>query len=246
MHAWNKVGWAEFGWLMLSVRREQADLARVALVLRGATAHASSTQHAQMQSSTQLARLAHPAVPRAAPADAVPLSSSALSFQVENVQRMIDEKRQRAAAARKPFLVVHPGEHLCPVLWLLLVLVMERCCCCCCGVSGLKWMLHCSLTAHRAECTALAVETFLQTCRFAHSCGLADRYLRAMQAATPWLRSRRQPSRRSRQRRVTSNPTASLPPLGPLSPPPALLWRRRQRLAMAAAGLPAAARAPAR
>ncbi|PRW56276.1 hypothetical protein C2E21_5162 [Chlorella sorokiniana] len=29
--------------------------------------------------------------------------------QVENVQRMIDEKRKAAAVARKPFLVVHPG-----------------------------------------------------------------------------------------------------------------------------------------
>lgn len=33
----------------------------------------------------------------------------ALLPQVENVQRMIEEKRQRAAAARRPFLVVHPG-----------------------------------------------------------------------------------------------------------------------------------------
>lgn len=66
------------------------------------------------------------------------------------MQRMIDEKRQRAAAARKPFLVVHPGQYCGGVLvWvpmllprcyhcaaaavvLLLLLVPSRCCCCCC------------------------------------------------------------------------------------------------------------------
>lgn len=30
--------------------------------------------------------------------------------QAEAVQRMVEEKRRAAAAARKPFLVVHPGE----------------------------------------------------------------------------------------------------------------------------------------
>ena len=43
-------------------------------------------------------------------------------LQVENVQRMVDEKRQRAAAARKPFLVVHPGERI--------------------GWYGVGWQLH--------------------------------------------------------------------------------------------------------
>jgi hypothetical protein len=35
--------------------------------------------------------------------------------QMEAVQRMVEDKRMQAAAARKPFLVVHPGK---PLSWL--------------------------------------------------------------------------------------------------------------------------------